>query len=316
MVMVPWCLWAVFAGSAGHDSILGYHTDYIEWWRNNGSMFVPVENLLKSGVAFPSIAFEAATRWLYGRIDSPQWLLFSVGILPWMVVAVRARKLELLPVTLLAYLALVCFWPWPPDRFLVPILPFLVAMLIETVFQFVSLRTSARAGRLALATTIAMVVSLNGWMVLQYSSVSRQSHYPYFTMPDAPVAWSDYQSAFEWLSQHTRPGEVVAAGLDTMTALYSDRPTIRPFVPHALSLYYGASDPPLGTAGEMDDTLAKYGARYLLLTPLPSYPMEGAFFDLVYAATDETSSILRPVWQSKNDPRFAIFEVAAKPRVP
>lgn len=308
-VTLPWFLWVLHGTAAAADGVIGYQTDYFGWWRANGSLQVPVRNLQNAAIGFGQIELEAMARALYARTGLAGALLFPLGILPWIATAARARRMEPLPVAMLTYFALLLAWPWPPDRFLVPILPFLAAFSIDGAWRLASraIPTRAAAAMLAVITVAAMVS--NGWLLSRYASLGRTTGFPYFNLTAEPVQWRHYREAFEWLAAHTKPGEVVAAGFDTMTSLYTDRPAVRPFELRPLSLYYGAAEPPLGTVAEFEDALARYEARYMLLTPLPAYTMETAFFELVYAASDRSPSMLRPVWQSAEDGRFVIFQV-------
>jgi hypothetical protein len=147
-------------------------------------------------------------------------------------------------------------------------------------------------------------------MLERYARDSRTTGYPLFNLTETPPEWRHFEEAFEWLRTHTRPGDVVGAAFDTMTFLYTDRPSIRPFELKPLAIYYGAPGPQLGTVAEFDDALARHGVRYMLLTPFPAY--EIPFFELVYAASDEKPSMLSPAWQSPEDGRFVIFEVTPK----
>lgn len=123
------------------------------------------------------------------------------------------------------------------------------------------------------------------------------------------MRWEHYRQAFSWLREHTRPGEVVASGFDTMTSLYTDRPAIRPFVMRPGALYYGDPGSPVGNVSEFADLLARHDVRYVLLTPMPAYTMEAAVFELVNSAVDTRPDLLKPVWQLREDLRFVIFEV-------
>ena len=80
-----------------------------------------------------------------------------------------------------------------------------------------------------------------------------------------------------------------------MTALYTDRPAVRPFAVRPLSLYFGFEGPPIGTADEMAHILETNGVRYFLATPLPGYAEEAAFYELVGSITEQRPSLLRPV---------------------
>jgi len=312
VVSLPWFAWVLHSASRASDGVSAYQTDYFAWARSNGSLIVPLANAFNVGQSFSHIDLEAMSQWLYAHTDAAGWIVFAIGSLPWVGVLSRSRSLTLLPVTLLFYLALICVWPWPPDRFLVPMLPFLATMLVDGALSSgARLDLSRSAAVVTVVAVVAAIVS-NGSLVLRYSAESRESGYPYFALPDEPVQWSSFRTAFAWLDEHTQPDDVIATGFDPMTAFYTGRAVIRPFVFRPLSMYYGAPEPPLGTVPEFDALLTKHAARYMLLTPMPAYSIEPAFFELVSAAVREPGSLLMPVWQSKTDPRFAIFQVVSR----
>src|SRR5262249_14955195 len=156
---------------------------------------------------------EAMTRWLYEQTDAARWIVFTIGSLPWLAVFARSRSLALLPVTLVFYLALICVWPWPPDRFLAPVLPFLAAMLVDGALSLGARLHVSRPAAVVTVVAVVAAIASNGSLVLRYSAESRESGYPYFALPDEPVQWSSFQTAFAWLHEHTRPDDVIAAGL-------------------------------------------------------------------------------------------------------
>ena len=308
-VTLPWIAWMLTGASAASDEIIGYQTDYLGWWMSNASLTVPLANIRMAFSAFMHIDFEYLARAAYNTVPNARWLMAALGSLPWIVVAVRSRSLGLVPVVMLVYLALLVVWPWPPDRFIVPLLPLLGAMLFDVVWKFASRPETARILRPVVATAFAAVVASNAWMLSTYVSASRTAGYPYFIWPGLPVSWQSYEKSFAWLREHTKPGDVIAAGFDTMTALYTDRPAIRPFDQRPLALFYGVGGSPVGDVAELERYLASYGAKYLLLAPLPAYDLEEPFYNLVYSASDERPGLLRPVWQLREDLRFAVFEV-------
>lgn len=312
-VGLPWALWVLRGHDAAGDAVIAYQTDYWGWWLEHGSLRAVVTNVNKAGEAFVHIDLEGFAHAIYAYVSGAEWVVVAIGILPWLVVAARARSFALLPVTLLAYVALLCAWPWPPDRFLVPVLPFLAAMLFDAMRQAMTRLGAGRGGDVILGTVLAAALLSNGWVLNRYVAASRESGYPYFRLTDAPVDWRQYQVAFEWLRGHTRPDDVIAAGFDTMTALYTDRHVVRPFELRPEAMYYGAPGSPISDVAGFEEILARHGARYLLLAPLPAYVVEESFYELVNAAIDERPGLLRPVWQSKDDMRFAIFEIPARP---
>lgn len=310
--VAPWFLWVVAASPGGGDAMIAYQTDYWGWWRSHASLTVPTTNLATAFVSLLHIEFEAFARAVYARTDAARWVLGCIGALPWVVVLWRSRSMALLPITLLAYLVLLCAWPWPPDRFLVPMLPFLGAMSLQQLAWL----APARPAKMLAATVLVAAVASNYAMLSRYVADSRESGFPYFVVTPEPVRWEHYREAFSWLREHTRPGEAVASGFDTMTSLYTDRPAIRPFVMRPGALYYGDPGSPVGDVAEFADLLARHHVRYVLLTPMPAYTMESAVFELVNSAVDNRPGLLKPVWQLREDLRFVIFEVQAPAAAP
>jgi hypothetical protein len=178
-----------------------------------------------------------------------------------------------------------------------------VRLLLDRLF-------GARAAIAVIGAVALAGCASNASLLGRYREAIRADGYPHFVLPAEPVPWSSFEAAFAFLREHTNEDDVLAAGFDTMTALYTGRPTIRPFAIRPLALYYGQGESPIGTVDDATMILESYGARYLLATPMPAYAEEAAFYDLVSAIAEQRPSLLRPVWQAPGDPRFVVFEVA------
>ena len=320
LVAVPWVVWmARGIGGMAADPVVGYQQDYLGHWStgyfgytSRSPLLLALEifaaNVLKAFAAVGEIPFEAVARALYARTEWTRPLMIAVGALAWLVAAARVRALTPLHLTLVAYLLLACSWPWPPDRFMVPVLFFLHAGLLTAAARVATRRVSRRAGAAAVAAIAALAILPNARLLAEYSAVSKRSHYPYFVLPDATVTWSSYEDAFAWLREHASPGDVLAAGFDSMTALYTGHPVIRPFVARPSSMYYGGTAPMLGTPRELADALTLHRPRYLFVSPLPAFPEEDAFFELVQSFLAAYPGRLEPAYLG-SDARFAIFAV-------
>ncbi len=320
LVTLPWILWmARGIGSLAAEPIVGYQQDYLGHWSTGYFGYASPSrlalaatifgaNLVKACTAVGEIAFEGTTRSLYAQSERAWVLMMALGAVSWLVIAARARRLELLPLTLLAYLALACSWPWPPDRFMIPVLYFLAATILTIAADAAARLLSPSLRPIAIAVVLAVAVLPNARTLAEYASTSARSRYPYFMLPEAPVTWTSYREAFVWLRAHSTDGDVFAAGFDSMTALYTGHPTIRPFVARPSSLYYGGTAPALGSTSELAGALSAYRPRYLFVSPLPAFPEEDAFYELVNDFQRERPGELRRVYQG-TDPRFVIFEV-------
>ncbi len=317
VTMAPWILWMLRGtGQLAVSPIVGYQQDYLGHWSTGyfgygtGSrvalaVWLFGTNLVKACTAVGDIALEGVAPFLYAHAA---WTVTALGALAWLAALVGVVQLALLPTTLLAYLALVCAWPWPPDRFVIPVLFFLVAALLDGAARAVEHVAPRRAASLVVAAAVAIAVVGNVGALARYAEVARSTHYPFFVPPDEPVRWSAYADAFAWLRGHAAAADVLAAGFDSMTALYTDHPTIRPFVARPSTLYYGGTAPALGSTTDLAGALATYRPRYLFVSPLPAFPEEEAMYELVSAFQRERPGDLQRVYQG-SDPRFVIFAV-------
>ena len=202
-------------------------------------------------------------------------------------------------------------WSWPPYRFLVPIMPYLIAYMLLAGATILRVPLEKRGGRLALAAGIGAIVVANGALLARYARQARDTGYPQARLSGTPVSWSAYERTFGWLRQNSRPQDVVAAGLDSMVALYTDRRAFRPFVYDPGRLFYGDNQAVLQTPQEFAANLQRYRPRYLVQSPMPGFMEEQPLVKLL----DEVRQ-LYPGWlvnaYQDPDPRFTVFELDSK----
>ena len=221
----------------------------------------------------------------------------------------QLRHSRALPWTMTAFLLVMLFWPWPPLRFLVPFLLFLVAYLLaEVAGLFCRLLPRADHQFAALIGLTGVIVLANVGLLARHTQLAHQSGYPLMQLNDTAVRWSSYERVFAWLRAHSRPDDVVTSGVDSMVALYTDRRAFRPFVYSPGCLFYGQEGPTLGTVEEMAAILKRYQPRYLVHTPMPGFPEEKPFEELLGQLRRRHPGWLVSVYQD-DDPRFVVFEL-------
>jgi arylsulfatase A-like enzyme len=313
-VTLPWVLWTMVGGV--QDPVEGYHTDYFGWW---GSFGLPLlgrvflSNVLLVASSSASIGLEGIGHALLSVESSriPLVLLMLLGAVPWLVMLPQLRAGRVLPCFLMGYLVIILFWPWPPYRFLIPILPILVPFLLRGIWamsrRFFPLRRYGVVGAVALG----IAVTANLALLYRHCELNQRTRYPYGTFPDAPVSWSSYERVFDWLRTHARPDDVVASGLDSMIYLYTDLRGFRPFVGRSTSLFYGDELPPLGTVDDLVHILLEHEPRYLVRSPMLEFSEEQPFDSLLAEMRDKHPGWLAPVYQSE-DQQFVIFELQAE----
>jgi hypothetical protein len=319
LVILPWALWSLTAtGAWRHDPITGYYTDYSGDWLSlgaGGTVRVLLTNtllLIFGTAAIPSEGFHS----LVVQLNWPPlsislgWLAVAAGLVAWITIARQVFRKPVLPSFLLCYALVLAVWPWPPGRFLIPVLPFLVAYLIVGVSALFTSRSSRAWYPPIVAFTLCLTITANVGYSALYGRISHQTGYAYGSVPKSPVMWSSYQRVFVWLRTHTGPHDLVASGLDSMVSLYTDRPAVRPFVHRPLSLFYGDKRPATGTVEEFTNILRTTHARYVVELPMPGFAEEQPLRDLIdsWRTNNQNSSVL--VYEDM-DPRFKIFEVTA-----
>jgi hypothetical protein len=319
-VTLPWVLWSLAGwGVWRQDPVDGYYADYLGWWASSGLPFlkrVLLSNLLSIVSTSPSLGLEGLTSML-SRLALPVGFVLSVvfGLVLWLAMFPQLRRGRVLPFFLIAYSVPILICPWPPGRFLVPVLPLLIPYMLLGLSALLPRLMPAR--RCAVLATVALAVAVSGNLTLLYrhSALSDRTGYSYSGMPGEMDSWSSYEGVFDWLRTHARPDDVVASGLDSMVYLYTGLRAFRPFTPCAASLFYGADLPPIGTIEDVTRTLQTHGARYLVQSPMPGFSEEGPFFALLKQLRARHPGWLAPVYQSK-DQRFVIFELRAEEEPP
>jgi hypothetical protein len=308
--LTPWLVWMVFLPRwRGADAVHLYQTNYLAWWSASvGQAYgqIILTNLyhLATGIIFMGIG--ALSNPLMPSWFWPLRLLLGLGA--WLAVALDIPKGRVLPGFLLSCFVLFLIWPFIPTRFLIPILPFLLAYLLKGIWQLFS-RISERFHPRGLATLVVAVmlaanVTLTGLVIQQ----TRQKHYPFWVPFAGLASWASYEEVFTWLRNNTRADEVIISGLDTMIYLYTGRRAFCPFLGNPLSLYYGQGGPALNSWQEIRQLLNQYQPRYLVRLPMPLFPQEKPIDALLIKVQKRCPGFLRPVYVG-TDRRFVIFAV-------
>jgi hypothetical protein len=311
LMAAPWMVWSHTPDvSFAANPIIGYYTDYAAGWSpfSRDVLRVATINFLLLNGETARLPFTAAVAGLLGMGIGNPTPVFLLGAMGWVHVARRAWHGRLLDLFLLLYAVAICLWPWPPWRFVVPILPFLASAIASSVAAVARRFLGSPRHRSVLATVGVLAIAGNVFMVAGGAAASHRDGYPYAVKPEvtatARVPWSAFENLFAWVRTHVGNDEIVACGLDTMLALYTDRPAFRPWVHRPLQQNYGFPGPKIGTADELLDLLTRNRARYLVNVPMASLPFQRLVEDVARQYPDR----LVPVYRG-SDPRLAVFEV-------
>ena len=141
--------------------------------------------------------------------------------------------LRLVQIYIVTYLAGHLLWPYTSyDRFLMPLLPFLLLfMLIEVQTMFALIRKvvgerkqligRASAAFIGLALAVLVGASLYNYGLGVYRSLSLA------TLSEVPRPASDDADAIEWIKSHTDPSDVLICYRDPLYYLYTSRKAAR-----------------------------------------------------------------------------------------
>jgi hypothetical protein len=131
LVVGGWAAWVFAAPRLMQGAVPDYYSaaNYFGWW-GEASWEVLLLNALWLAMMTAHLPAEGVGRSL------PWPALFVGGVLIWLAVVRGRQHGRLLSQTLVGYGILILFWPWPPARFLIPLLPFLVLYAVEMVVEF------------------------------------------------------------------------------------------------------------------------------------------------------------------------------------
>ncbi len=120
--------------------------------------------------------------------------------------SLRHRRDGLLGIYTVLYLGTVILWPWPGDRFLVPIVPLLgyyAVRMAADATAWAAARGHGTAARAALAGFCVLWLGASGD---DFAALRRFSRGPY---PADLAGWTQFQRAGEWLRAHAAPDAVI-----------------------------------------------------------------------------------------------------------
>jgi hypothetical protein len=273
VIMVPWILWMLLGlGAWQRDPITGYYTDYLGWWSSIRPVLLGkggVGNLFGIIWGIVILSLEGLNHWFMG---TALWTVLAIllGLISLVSIFGRLGQGQVLPYYLLFYLIVVLLWPWQPFRFLIPILPFVIAYLLAGILALFRNLPEKLWFRSLAAVTVSVLVLANLTYFYQHRALSQRTGYPFLfltVLPSHPASWAQYQDLFHCLKANSRPGDVLAGWEDPMLYLYTGRVSISPFKHIPPPIFYGEAARSYGTVEDLRRTLRTYKVRYLVKMP-------------------------------------------------
>jgi hypothetical protein len=318
LLVLPWAWWTWLGVGASAAAATSFYTDYTASVAAAFSSHAP--RIVGLNAVFIltgtlGLAFDGV-RLLSGPASGAVVMLFLLlGGWSWWRLSRAAWHGHLVATCLVAYCAIAVVWPWPPARFLLPVLPLLVACSITMIATVIP---RALVGRVVIRIVAGIVVAIavlgHAQALVNVSAANRVTGFPDplpagMSAPAAgvPATWSSYDELFSWVRSHTESADVVACGLDTVIYLYTGRKSFRPAVYRPEARYDGGVSP-VGSSDELKRLLESGDARYLAL--VPGYTDGSALSRAVTEIQRRSPGFLSVVYTGR-DARFVVFRVGA-----
>lgn len=264
-LIVPWQIWVAAFQHDVPNVFMGKYGSYTAWvvdgYARGGLPFageVFLLNVASIGTYIGEMLMPAEASWL-------RLLAFTVLCIPLVAGAVAlAKRAPAASLFLLAYITVVCFWPFSAWRFVVaiwPLIVLIVAMGVRSLWRGCPQSAGRRAARGVLfAALFALAVGYGAYTVTGYRDRS----------------WEDFQrmkgergkALAEWVSRNTGTADRVATDLDLIVYLYTGRQAVpaNTFLPEE---FLG----PIPTAWHIDALRAimdEYDPRFVIAGSMPS----------------------------------------------
>jgi hypothetical protein len=163
-------------------------------------------------------------------------------------------------------------WVFPPFRFLIPILPFLLFFCYLGISHFFGTVVGSPTGARMVTQCCVIVLALFLMHVLfaqaRNTMQYRVASFPYVENDD----WNEIVSLSRWISGNTPEDAILVGNLDPVWFLSTGRKSLWGFVPRPFELNYSANpQDPLGSDYEFVQNLLRERADYLMRTPDRQY---------------------------------------------
>ena len=308
--VLAWMIWQRQVGDT-ETSIEAYYTakNYTDWsslsdaFSRMDKITVGVANFVliwtyPSRVVF-AFRFPAGTHAALPLLTAvPFWILFVRGV--------RRAPSVMMPAALFILLSsgMLMLWVWPPERFLLPILPLLLL--------FVYYGLPAQAPRWVLASLVVLPVLV----IFQASRATVADGFPQYPSfswavkrTHAQIEWRKISRLYEWIKQNAAPDSVILANDDPAVYLYTGRKSIRPFKVDSADIMYGIHRPLALKIHDFERISDKFHAHYLLETASDDLDQPDYSRILDQLKSDGRIKLLHEI-----APQYRIWEISNGPR--
>lgn len=298
LLLAPWQLWVALHGTGLPPALRGSYGSYVGWLTEGvsqgGARFV-ARTLTRNLYECVAILADRFAPWPIGML---RWI--PIGLMLCLLAFGAMRLWRRAPVTaafLGSYMVVTLLWPYAPWRFIWGIWPLLLLVAVEGALPIVSW-TPKRRSAVVVRNCLRAALLLLGLGVARAEVLAYRDH-----------AWAEpirnatrhIAPVMRWISQNTRPHEVVIADAEPLVYLFTDRPAMPP-VPFTAAEYVAPRSRE-ADAASLRDLVRRYPVRYVI-TVVPS--TMAAARELA-AATPPSVPLLREVEVIDGGAVFAVM---------
>jgi hypothetical protein len=213
------------------------------------------------------------------------------------------------------YLGLVVLHPFAPRRYLLPLIPIVVVLLLQgaaSVAQLVGrwFRHRARPG-VAVTIVAATVLVPNLWLLVLAGRDHPDAVRGWYGR-DLGYRWSGFEETFAWIRSNTGPDDVLGTMFDGSYFLHTGRRAIRPWMHHPETYFYpvGRAQPFVGEPRTVLAEMRALGVTHVVLDPATGSVAGEAVVAMLRALLALPEAASTPVFTSA-DGRHEVYRLRA-----
>jgi hypothetical protein len=278
LFFAPWWLWVKTHSIQRASSLFDYYVSY--------SSFPPAFAILWSdpfgavGIVWGNLRYIVETLDMIFQSRIIPGLLLPVGLLLLLGLwrSFKDQSVFFRSYVVL-YLGLVVAMPFPPERYLVPLIPVMFLFLFRGVqvaqFHLSNLMMSEAWKKIlchSVRVIFALVVVLQVGWIFHYCLNADVATTRVWFGKRLPASWQGFSETFEWIRNNTDESTVLATVRDPMFYLYTGRRAVQPTI-HKLATYlsrYGRTVLDMGSPDEIKAELKLLGVEFLITHVLNS----------------------------------------------
>ena len=224
-----------------------------------------------------------------------------------------SRNTRLLHLFVVFYFATIILWAWPPDRFVVPMVPFLLMFAHkELSWIFGKIFSSGKLRDYALKVPVAFLavpLIFHLYLVTKVTERNNAASFSFVHSIYGQDRWDDTMDLLDWIRGHTPREAVVMGNLDPTIHLYTGRKAVRSFADDPYLLFFTRNfEDAMGEETDLAKRIVFNRVDYVVRTPSYFYK-EGPIFNRILDRFVASHPDAFRLVKEGSDPSYKVFEV-------